>query len=248
MARFDIAFYMKLKRMDYNDIKKLDFATLEQYTRKAVEMADNRQDAMLKYMRKKGINVTPAMREPDPELHKQSKSKFGKEEKFEGFQTYDFNLDKNKEDNINYLRYKLNMAKRFLSTETSNEKGFKKMLDRFANRIEEKFNIKVDTEFFGEKDRYDLLWRLFREVQDAYPESATNISSNEIQKMIVETMEDRTDLTDFEDLIDIALSKAGKLDKRKQREKLKEKEKDNYFDNQLKTGTERKNGYRTSKI
>lgn len=249
MARFDIAFYMKLKRMDYDDIKKLNYDEILTMSKKATEMASNRQKTMLEYMKTYDIESTPAMQKPYRERgeHKQSSSKFGKEEKFEGFQTYNFELDKNKISNINYLRYKLNMAKRYLGTKTSTITGWKKMMDDFSTRLEKKFDIKIDRNFLGRKDKYEMLWRIYRDIRAQQTEEVTGLTSGEIQKLIVETMEQHKEISDIEDLRDIIIRRTNK----NYEEKLEEKYDEDFFDKQLKTGTERKkkkNGYRTNKL
>lgn len=207
--RFNINEYNKIRYLKTEQINKMSLQELLPIANRAIEFAKNRQDRMLKYMEREGIETTPAMRSPDIQ-HKQPKSKLGRQEgEFRGFQTYDFELKNNMKENLGYVRYKLNTAIRFLKSGTSTRRGWENLMVDFEKRLTKKFpNLQLDKDFLSKGDKYDMLWRLYRETEKLNPtEISSNLSSNELQKLIYETMEENKGISNFEDLIELVNEK-----------------------------------------
>ena len=216
MPKFNINTYNIIRNMKPEDLMKLKKDELYKLTQAGFSMSENRQKKMKKYMEERGLEATPAMRQPDVP-HKQPKTKASRMDgTFKGFQEYDFTLKDRDKYSINELRYKFRVAQRFLRTKTSTQYGFEKMLDTFGKRLAKKIGGNKKTveqnkerieNFYDISDNYDMLWRLYREIEDKYgiQEQGTFTSTN-VQKMIYET-QTSTDVNEFEELFNILKDK-----------------------------------------
>lgn len=232
--------FFKLKYLTIEEIQKMSIPELTYAVSKTAQYAEKRRNKVLKHFEEQ---QSPAYREYKIEMNKpKTFEKTG--EQLYSWATYKFDIPKkalkslNDNEKKNYLIAKLRKNQQFLRNKTSTVKGMERFLDKFEQRLNSKTGISIEKvkNVVNDKDKYNLLWELYNKTAKEYnPALSTNLSSNELQKEIIEILNLDDNKVNIEERI-------SKLEEGKYKEESKEpiqdmfsvnEENDNYEDNKF---------------